>query len=889
MRPMRRSVIHVLFFVSGACGLVYEVAWVRQFGLLFGNTVQSASAVTAVFMAGLGFGALAAGFWADRRRDGALRAYGLAELVVAALGATLAFALPASTAWSAGLSTYVTDAAGWHSLSVGSHLARVGMAALMLGPSAMLMGATLTLLARHEVDAPEEAGRRVGLLYGVNTAGAALGALSADLLLVPGLGLLGTQLLAVAGNICAGFVALGLAWGKAGKPTNRSEIQDRSQFIGWNVRVGVALALAGTSAMGLEIAWFRFLAGVLGPYRAVFAVLLAVVLVAMGIGSALAGRVPREHARSAFAISQAVVVVGALWAIASHDPEQVLIRQWSVIEDFLVAGPLGRAWLLHWVNGVTIAGLVLVPALAMGAAFPLGNALAHDDGEAIGRRTGQLYLATTVGNVVGALGAGFVLLPLIGIQLTVLVFAMMALAAPVALLQKPVRVQGIAVAAGVAALVWFSTLPADHLLWRTFPANRARDEPILEIREGLEQIMVVTGSVEGPARLWTSGHPMTSTTPHAQRYMRLLAHAPLLCHPDPNRVLVIAYGAGNTTHAASLHPSVRELDVVDLSRDVLELSEWFAHANKNVLDDPRVSVFVNDGRHHLLMKPDARYDLVVLEPPPLAAAGVSSLYAREFYELAKSRMADDGVIGQWLPAYQVPEHHVRSIVRAFVAVFPDAVLLVGSGRELALIGGVGGITLDPAAVDARLRAAPDVAEDLRGIGLGSLVELGATFAADGPTLERATAGFPPVSDDMPILDHSQASHLMTTTLPSDLFAVQTLPSWCPECSGAELDRILDVTGALYRTEAFLRFSSVGPDPTSVLPPPDLRNETLDVIVESAGLRRVLMAPDALALRAKELWDEGRRVEAREHLDAAREQAPGVDLLEDLAAEWAAAP
>src|SRR5688572_283181 len=126
---------------------------------------------------------------------------------------------------------------------------------------------------------------------------------------------------------------------------------------------------------------------------------------------------------------------------------------------------------------------------------------------------------------------------------------------------------------------------------------------------------------------------MSSTLPLSQRYMRALAHIPLLSMARPESVLVIGFGVGNTTHAATLHPSVRRVELADLSRDILAHAGYFAAANHNVLSDPKVAVHINDGRQHLQMQTPGVYDLIVLEPPPIAYAGVSALYSREFYTL----------------------------------------------------------------------------------------------------------------------------------------------------------------------------------------------------------------------------------------------------------------
>ena len=302
---------------------------------------------------------------------------------------------------------------------------------------------------------------------------------------------------------------------------------------------------------------------------------------------------------------------------------------------------------------------------------------------------------------------------------------------------------------------------------------------MLAIHEGPEHTVVITGDPDGPARLWTSGHPMASTTRHAQRYMRFLAHFPLLLQDAPRRALVICFGVGNSTHAASLHPTLEELDVADLSGTVLGAAPHFAHANQDVLTDPRVRVFVDDGRRALAGEAGP-WDLITLEPPPIGYAGVSDLYARELYEAARSRLTPTGCLSQWAPLYQVDADAQLSLVRAFAEVFPEGALFVADRRELVLVG-CREATPTPslAAIEARLGARPEVAADLARVELGDAAQLLDRFARTA--LLDASAGHEPVTFDRPLLEHSQGGQLTETEMPDVLFQPATISGWCPDC------------------------------------------------------------------------------------------------------------
>jgi hypothetical protein len=320
----------------------------------------------------------------------------------------------------------------------------------------------------------------------------------------------------------------------------------------------------------------------------------------------------------------------------------------------------------------------------------------------------------------------------------------------------------------------------------------------------------------------------------AQRYMRAFAHVPLLSMDSPSDVLVICFGVGNTAHAAALHPSVRRVDVVDTSQGVLDHARWFTATNGDILRNPKVGVYVNDGRHHLRMLPPASYDLVTLEPPPIALAGVASLYSREFYELARSRLKRGGYLTQWLPAYQVPEYTSLAMVRAFLDVFPTAVLLSGATNDLILMGVNGDrLEFDPARAWARIAAEPALRDDLARTSLGTLTEIVGTFAASASTLVVATERSLPLTDDYPINEYILQSRLRYHLMPANLFEMRPVAAvgdWCPRCfddgqpvPGLELlPTHLRILSRLYSDPAYLdsMWPRSGPRSFAALVPPD---------------------------------------------------------------------
>lgn len=787
--------LHLFFLCSGISGLVYQVVWVRQFGHVYGNTVYSASIVVAIFMLGLGLGGYAFGVLADRRYlsrpDSLVRLYGVLEVLIAGFGLAVSLVLPHLGGLVARVSGYETDTSGWHVLTLTSYLARGVITIALLAPMTVLMGGTLTVLVRAVVRSDlRSSGWRVALLYGTNTVGAAIGAVLTDFVLVPGFGLMATQFLAAGLNVVAGAGAFWIARRvPASASSHRPQMTTAaSRQVRWTA---LALALSGFAALGMEMLWLRHLAVLLGGFRAVFSLLLTVMLLALGAGALLGGWLDRRFGQPARTLMmvEALFAMTSLLGLMSASAETLALRGGAVAATLGALSPFSRAFAELWFNLRPMLVEVAVPSLIVGMAFPLANAIVQSAEDSVARRAGVLYGANTVGAVSGSLVTGYLLLPRFGMQGSAAVLAAVAamtivpwyLTDPSSPHLRKVFAGAGLIAAG--ALTLWVVLPADYLVRRAI-GPRDAGERLVAISEGVTELIAIVERAGRGRGLLTNGHAMSSTAPLDQRYMRALAHIPLLAMEDPTRVLVIGFGVGNTAHAATLHTSVKRVDVADLSRHVLEQASVFRDANQNVLNGSKVNVFVNDGRQHLQMTPPGTYDLITLEPPPIAHAGVAALYSREFYQLARSRLTSGGYVSQWLPAYQVPPESSLAMVRAFVDVFPQSVLLSGAQAELLLVGtNAARIELDPGRLSVRLDREHAVQQDLARLDLGTVREIAGTFVGSADTLSRATNGALTVTDDRPLQEYGVLSGLSAGLMgvPASLFDVASVGQWCSRC------------------------------------------------------------------------------------------------------------
>ncbi|MFP8873540.1 MAG: spermidine synthase, partial [Myxococcota bacterium] len=732
---------YAIFFLSGGAALLFETLWFHQAGLAFGNSVWASSIVLASFMIGLALGNALAARWTPRLRH-PLRVYGLLELLIGLTGWLLVWQLPA---WGGALAPLL---APWIDQPWLVNPVRLAGGFLLLLVPATAMGATLPLLVGVLMARDPHFGSVLGRLYGWNTLGAMLGAVVGELLLIAWLGIRGAGVFAVACNVLAALGAFGLSRDWPG--VRVAPARPASRLSKTAVRVVLAAALSGAVLLAYEVVWFRFLELFIAATSTAFAVMLATVLAGIGSGGVMAGFWLRRRPADARLAPVVALLAGAL-AVAGY-------AGFRFVLDRLAAGvALHPAEVLE----LTVA-LSLPVSIASGVLFTLlGSQLAtHVSPES--RATGILTCANTVGAGVGSLCAGFVLLPELGIEASFVLLA--ALYGVVAFLggsgggeaeRVPWRAVAPAGALFALALLLFPFgMLRDHYLQRAIDQVARRGNWSVEaIREGVtETAILLRKGIGGEPlfyRLMTNSFSMSGTSWASRRYMGLYTWWPVALSPEPKDALLISYGIGNTARSLTDVESLEQIDVVDTSRQILELSEvLYAGPQENPLDDPRVRVHVEDGRYFLQTTPE-RFDLITGEPPPPKYAGVVNLYTQEYFELVRSRLEPGGINTYWLPAHDIREQDARTIIRAYCRAFPDCSLWSGSGLDWMLVGSRDAEGQPSASAFALQWEDPVVGAQLRELGIEVPEQLGALFIADAEQLDAWVGDTPPLADDRP--------------------------------------------------------------------------------------------------------------------------------------------
>jgi spermidine synthase len=628
----------VLGTLSGLCGVAYEVLWARMLGLQFGVSTFAAVVTVAAFMLGLAGGSA---FMAGRavRSVRPLRQLALLEAGIAAF----ALALP----WGVHQMTPFIDAAASHLSPSQWHSLLALAALLLLCLPAAAMGAGFPLL----LEGWTRYGRNIGTAYGSNTLGAAAGALL-PLVLLPSIGWShAIRVVAVLGLIvAAGFFVL---------ETPARDAEQAASSSGEPVPSAALLlnyGLIGAASLMLEMAWLRLFSLVMLRTEYVLALILAVMLVGMGLGSLVASR------RSGWRVLQVLPWFGCLGAIAGLwllPP----VSAWMEVANFnsLAGAMVGQ--------GLLLAALTLPVTLALGAWLPALSRQFSVNGT-------WLYAVNSLGAALGAL-CYVVLIPFIG-SCGALALAAMLLLLP-GLMLGGARRAWLGVPLLLVAAWSVSVLPqVKDLLPRSMAGSRDlyRYEDAIAITQVVEQ-------GDGQRVLLTDLRRRdASTEPTAVFVQANQARLPLLLHPAPHTVLFLGIGTGISLAGSLPFPGLARSAVELSAGSIAAATRFFLESNQGALQDTRV--YQDDARHFLSATPD-RYDVIIgdLFHPDLA--GVGSMLSVEQFERVRSRLATDGLFVQWLALNQFDQHTLAIVINSFGEAFPEAQLFL-DGLHLALVG-----------------------------------------------------------------------------------------------------------------------------------------------------------------------------------------------------------
>ena len=773
-----------LAFVSGGLVLSYEVLWTRELLNLLGSTTRASAITLAGFMAGIALGAWLGGRWTVRLRR-PLYLYAVAEGLLAVFGVGLPLALRRVA--DIDLAVVFTTAGEMGSAIDPAFAILIG--AILL--PAFLMGIALPALVAALQSRGADSPAKVALVYGVNTLGAALGALAVGFGTIPMFGLAASQLGTVAVGAVAAAVAGTIAYTRAdgsrpfvhgsrsaSAPT-LSPVQRRSLL--------AALFLSGFAALGYQILWTRILVLVVGSSTNAFALMLALYLIGLAIGAFWVGRYlhGRNVPTALFQFLQLGVAVTALAGLAMS----------GVLPDLAL---FGFGWVgsssfgILAVSAAAAAVIILPPTILIGATLPLGARLIEGDVPRRGWELGIVLGATTAGNVVGVLGTALLLIPWLGLRGGIIALVLGNLAAAGLFwwvtrardsrhrLVIPISLVVVAMSAPLLpswdvkimtsgvfrrAPTYLAVLGGTSGLKRAFATTR-----MMFYEEGSEAVVAVYDrpTLSGvPHRVLTIDGKVDASTGADMATQILSGYLPFLFRPNARRALVIGLASGVTVGALSRYPA-KTIDVVEIEPAVVAAASKFNAISGAPLGKPGIALRIGDGRRYLA-RTRKRYDIIVSEPSNPWLSMSARLFTREFFMLARRRLSPGGVFVQWIPLYGLSARQFSALLRTLLRVFPDVALFHVAKGDLVAISGRTPLTLSPASLARLFEGAP--AAELRRAGIESEADLIARYVADQKGLRRALGRGPLNTDDNGLLEFGSPWYLLADTIAANLAIV----------------------------------------------------------------------------------------------------------------------
>jgi spermidine synthase len=725
--------LFLLFMISGAAALIYEVVWFQMLQLVLGSSAISIGVLLGTFMGGMCLGSLGLSRFVSLRRH-PLRVYALLELAIGASGGLMLVAMPLVE----GIYTSVVG----HGLP--SLLWRGFFAALCLLPPTTMMGATLPAVARWVRTTPRGVSW-LGYFYAGNTTGAVFGCLAAGFYLLRVYNVSTATFIAVALNAVGAAGAFALARMEpritAGvDPDRAAAARPTPHGAAWIVYL--TIGLSGVSALGAEVIWTRLFALLLGATTYTFSIILAVFLIGIGLGSSSASFAVRRSSNPlrALGVVQLLLIAAIAW---SHWNISSALPYWPVNPQ-LASGP----WYQFQIDLVRSLWAILPAACLWGASFPLALAAVASETDDGGRVVGRLYAANTVGAIVGSLAMSLVVITAFGTQNGERILIVLAALAALVALVPLSRVEGkyrlragdavwLLVIVEAASITVRNVAPVPPLLvghGRLSALEVHNKETFLYVGEGMNSSPAITRDPNGIVSYHNAGKVQASSQPQDMRLQRMLGHLTTFIPEHPRSVLVIACGAGVTAGAASIDPRVERLTIAEIEPLVPEAAaKYFGDYNFNVVRNPKVHVEIDDARHFLNTTKE-KFDAITSDPFDPWVKGAANLYTKEFWEMVRAHLNPGGVATVFVQLYLSGLAASKSEIATFFQAFPDAVIwgnpIRGVGYDTVLMGRVDAGPIDVDQMQ-RLLERPDfgqVSRSLRQIGFNSAIDLLATYA-----------------------------------------------------------------------------------------------------------------------------------------------------------------
>ncbi|HVW10981.1 MAG TPA: fused MFS/spermidine synthase [Bryobacteraceae bacterium] len=737
----------LLFAGSGCSALIYEVVWYQALQLAIGSTSVSLGVLLATFMGGLCIGSTVFPRL-NLTKNHPLRVYAFIELTIAVLAILVQFAMPSIS------QVYWAGAAS----GLPGMLLRGIVAAVCMLPPTILMGASLPAIVRW-LEASPRAVAWWGWLYGGNTAGAVVGCLLAGFWLLREYNTTAGTLFAAAINVVVALVSLALASSTpksvpvsgpapaAEAPGPVATEAARSGQSRWPVYL--TIALSGAVALGAEVVWTRLLGYLLLATVYVFAIILAVFLTGLALGTAGGSWLLRKvNPRTALGWCQILLVLGFAWT-AYTIVNTFHLPFWN--DDVLTTQD---GWHMYWLDLKLVAIAIFPATLFWGASFPLACAAVSKPGDDSGKTAGSIYAWNTLGGIFGALLVSLVLVPGIGTQNSQRVLLLVSACSGLLLLAPKAKqaMGALALAASVGAAVLLAIniqpTPGELIAYGRFMGRNAGQSEILYTKEGRNSSVAISRWNNGAIYVNVNGHVEATTEIFDMKLQRMVGHLAAILHPNPKSVLGIGFGAGVSAGSFTRYPGIEHITVCEIEPVIPPASTiYFAPQNYAVKNNPKTRIVYDDARHYLMTTND-KYDIIASDPLDVFVKGTAALYSVEYYESVKRHLNPGGIFTLYVPLYETDEATFKSELATFFKAFPNGSVWSntrdGLGYDMVFMGQLGPlhIDLDKAQEKYDRDEHATVRQSLHEIGIENITDLFSTFTGTAADLQPWIADSP---------------------------------------------------------------------------------------------------------------------------------------------------
>lgn len=715
-RKLRLATLY-LTVITGATGLVYEVAWHKYLANFFGSQAKAAALILAIFLGGLCVGYELFGRVSQGRSPRSLLR--LVAWIEVGIG-LWAFAFPF-------LYSFVWSVSGVLSYEGSGFLTELIIGISLIGFPTVLMGGTLPLLTQGLSKDLADSSPFHAKVYAINTFGAFIGCLLSGFYLLPNYGLTSTMLLAAPLNCLAGFVFLQISNRlsdeqcqssiEVANETEETTAKNTEKLIGkerhLSLRRAAAIALcAGFYSISLQVVLMRLVGLAVGSSEYAFCMIVAAFILMLAIGAWVIAS--RDKFVLPVWINQMIAAIAAL-ILYSHAEDS---GYWVHVIRTLFTSVWPNFYSFHTVLFVSICLLLAIPVGAMGSTMPLLFGAVRSDFSSLGGYVGKLYSINTVGCVLGALVGGYYLLFYMNLDDVFRVCVCLMLATVVLSVPFERGLRQTAAPFAVLLLVSWQVYEAED--WQSkrinsglfriretkpfsyegadrFFSNYLVSSKMLKHEDGPNTTVAITERPAGKKELKfangksfvrairVNGKSDGETGGTDMGTMRIVSHLPILLSAQAvKKVAVIGFGLGVSLGTAGLYPEVEDIQCIEIAPAIKDIAHYFDFANHGVTKDRRITWKVGDA-YRVLGGSKTTYDAILSEPSNPWVTGVERVFAKEFYEIVKSRLNTGGIYAQWFHTYAMSEKTFAMVVKTFGESFSN-VRVFSSRGDVIFIG-----------------------------------------------------------------------------------------------------------------------------------------------------------------------------------------------------------